>query len=124
MIAEAVLCIALDVYHEARGETRTGQMAVALVPRNRAEKYGTTICWETFRDAQFSWTNDMRNLRTLPAGDKWEEALSVAREVVGGAPDFTGGATFYHAFGTHPRWARGMKKLGRWDSHVFYKEEQ
>ena len=122
MIAEAALCLALNVYHEARGEPLEGREAVALVTRNRAEKYGTSICWETFRDGQFSWTNDARNLRSLPTGDKWDEALYVARLVIGGLQDFTGGATYYHLIGIRPRWTRTMTKVGRYGAHVFYRE--
>ena len=122
MIAEAVLCLALNVYHEARGEPWDGRVAVALVTRNRAERHGTSICWETFRESQFSWTNDIRKLRTLPAGDKWDESLAVARAVAGGAADITSGATHYHTLGIRPRWAKSMIKIGVWGSHVFYRE--
>jgi N-acetylmuramoyl-L-alanine amidase len=121
LISEAILCIALNVYYEARGENRTGQLAVAHVVLNRAQKRDSTVCWETFRAEQFTWTNDMRNLRVLPAGDKWAEAQSIAQEATG-TYDFTGGATHYHVVGLHPRWAKGMKKLGRYGAHVFYKE--
>jgi hypothetical protein len=61
----------------------------------------------------------------MPGGKfpwKWDEAQSVAREVAGGAIDFTGGALFYHTIGTQPRWARGMKKIGKWGSHIFYRD--
>lgn len=122
MIAEAVLCLALNVYHEARGEPFAGRVAVALVVRNRAEKHGTSVCWETFRESQFSWTNDMRNLRALPSGDKWDEAQVVARMVMGGTDDFTRGATHYHTLGIRPRWTRSLVKIGTWGSHVFYRE--
>jgi len=122
VIAEAVLCLALNVYHEARGEPWDGRVAVALVVRNRAEKNGTSICWEVFRDGQMSWTNDMRNLRTLPAGAAWDQALAVARTVAGGTIDFTNGATYYHTRDMHPRWARAMRRVGVWGAHVFYRE--
>lgn len=36
MIETAVLCLALNVFHEARGEPETGQWAVAQVTINRA----------------------------------------------------------------------------------------
>ena len=122
MIAEAVLCLALNVFHEARGEPWEGRLAVALVVRNRAEKYGTSICWETFRDSQFSWTSDVSKLRTLPTGDKWDEAIVVARIVVAGTADITRGADHYHTVSVRPRWSRDprMKRIGVWGSHAFY----
>src|SRR5690349_23489774 len=67
---DARVCLACNVYHEARGESIAGQRAVAMVVRNRARSslYPLDICsvvWEVGRDsrrgdlvAQFSWTRD------------------------------------------------------------------
>ena len=37
MITPALMCVAMAVYFEARGEPTEGQVAVALVIRNRIE---------------------------------------------------------------------------------------
>jgi len=113
--------MALTVHHEARGEPFIGQVAVALVLRNRSEKYDTSVCWETFRHAQFSWTLHPSKLRALPAGKDWNEALRVARYVLSDSADFTGGATHYHLLGIRPHWAGSMKIVGQWGDHVFYR---
>ena len=121
MLAEAALCMALTVYHEARGEPYTGRVAVAHVLRNRAEKYDTSICWEAFRYRQFSWTRHPSKLQRLPEGKEWKQALDVATHVLHrSTADFTGGADHFHLVGEVPSWARGMKVLGRWGDHVFY----
>jgi spore germination cell wall hydrolase CwlJ-like protein len=122
MLAEAIFCMAFAVYHEARGETDDGQMAVALVVRNRATLAQTPVCWQVFKDAQFSFTNNVRNLQTIPSGDAWDRSVFIAKIVAGGAIDITNGATHYHTIGVQPRWARGMRKIGKWGSHVFYRE--
>lgn len=46
LITQAALCLALNVYHEARSENYDGQMAVAQVTLNRvaSEKYPDSIC--------------------------------------------------------------------------------
>lgn len=120
MIGEAVLCMALTVHHEARGEPHVGQRAVAHVLHNRAVQYGTTVCWEAFRYRQFSWTLHPSKLQRLPSGPEWDKAVKVARQVLSGRADFTGGATHYHTVGILPKWAKGMKVVGQWGDHVFY----
>ena len=46
MIAEAVMCMALNLYHEAKGEPRQGQIAVAHVVMNRMNdpNFPETVC--------------------------------------------------------------------------------
>ena len=121
MIAEAVLCMALTVYHEARGEPEAGQLAVALVVRNRAEQRGTSICWEVFLPRQFSWTNDDRLRHSIPHGKTWDRSLAIARRVIKGEPDFTGGANHYDRLDHPPKWSIGMTVTGIWGAHVFFK---
>lgn len=121
MIAEAVLCLALNVYHEARSEPWEGRMAVALVTRNRARRHHTSICWETMRYKQFSWTLDPKNLRVLPSGEAWKDALWIGRTALSTPTDFTGGADHYHHVSISPGWPN-VRYVGRWGDHLFYKE--
>lgn len=128
MIGEALLCLALNVYFEtAPKEPIEGSLAVAFVPRTRAQNNGTGVCWEIFRVGQFSWANDGTNLRELPkpTDEKWLNSMDVALAVLNGADDFTMGATHYHSTRIHPRWAKDkrMKKIGIFGSHVFYRWE-
>jgi spore germination cell wall hydrolase CwlJ-like protein len=46
MIAEAVMCMALNLYYEAKGEPKQGQLAVAHVVMNRVNdpNYPQTVC--------------------------------------------------------------------------------
>ena len=55
-------CIAVAVYHEARGESLEGQMAVAKVIMNRAAsgKYPTSWCGVVKQPWQFSFVNPPR----------------------------------------------------------------
>ena len=45
MIAEALMCLALNVYHEAKNQSLIGQIAVAQVVLNRVhdERYPNTV---------------------------------------------------------------------------------
>lgn len=98
-------------------------MAVALVTKNRARINNTSICWEVFRDQQFTWTEDRTKRAYLPKGKAWQHALSLAREALKPTTeDFTGGATEYHLTSMTPWWAKYMQYLGTWGSHKFYKK--
>jgi N-acetylmuramoyl-L-alanine amidase len=121
VIAEAVLCAALVVYGEARGEPYIGREAVVHVLVNRVKLNKTTICWETFKPGQFA---GVEGRSQLPRGHAWADAIAVSRRVIeGGAADFTGGATHFdniEEFGL-PRWAGAKQVTGKWGNHTFFR---
>jgi len=124
VLAEAVLCMALTVHHEARGEPYIGREAVAHVLHNRAKRYGTGVCWEAFRYKQFSWTLHPSKLKRLPRGPEWEKAIQVSRRVLAGTADFTGGADHFHLVGLTPLpdWVTPkLEVIGQWGDHIFYR---
>ena len=119
MITEAALmCLAVNIYHEANTEPLSGQMAVSLVVLNRAKQKRTTACKEVYRLAQFSWT--LNPFRKVPRG-RLKELKEIAR-ISSKIVDFTGGATHYHANYVKPYWSHSMTFLGQWGNHLFYKE--
>jgi spore germination cell wall hydrolase CwlJ-like protein len=132
MLEIATICLALNVYFEARGEPLRGQLAVAHVTMNRAKKDVSQVCHEVARERQFSWTID-RVERTkkgwrLKAGyapsdmKAWELALKVARAVASGKHrDFTQGATHFHAVWVQPAWRHEFKVVERIGGHIFYR---
>jgi N-acetylmuramoyl-L-alanine amidase len=125
-----LLCLALNIYHEARGEPIQGQIAVALVTLNRAERQKNKICHEVLRYKQFSWTieaidwsNGFPYLKPeyWPFNKQaWDTSIQIAR-VVYKLPDFTDGATHFHATYVAPYWAPSLTKVGQWGNHVFYR---
>ena len=135
MIAEAaVLCMALNAYHEARGQGIRGMLDVSQVVVNRTEAQDRRWPSETCRvvtqggshrrgRCQFSWYCDGRG--DLPRDAvAWEQAVTVARAVlVGGARvhDLTE-ATCYHSTKiARPAWARGLRPVARRAGHVYYR---
>jgi spore germination cell wall hydrolase CwlJ-like protein len=46
MIAEALMCMALNIYHEAKNQSMLGQIAVGQVVMNRVEdrRFPNTVC--------------------------------------------------------------------------------
>jgi len=75
--------MACNVYHEARGEPRLGQMMVAYVTLMRAKANrsmwgGSTILGVVFKRGQFSWTYDSSKTCNLPKGNAREQASEIA----------------------------------------------
>lgn len=140
MFEAALVCLALNVYHEARDQPFIGQVAVAQVVMNRVQdhRYPDTICevvkqGPTYKWAlgfpvrnkcQFSWYCDGKSDEAKNK-DAWEEALLVAHGVYGGnLDDFVEGATHYHAYYVKPEWAKTKTPIVRISDHVFYRWEK
>ena len=129
----AILCLALNVYHEARDQPIEGQYAVALVTMNRAEHDHEKVCTEVFRYKQFSWTikrayrskkNTYKlNYLGIPRESlAWESSVRVATNTLfGKVDDFTNGATHYHADYVSPKWSRVLEYIGQIETHIFYR---
>lgn len=113
-------CIATAVYHEARGESVAGQMAVAHVVMNRvrSDKYPNTPCEVVYQRKQFSHIETAR-----PDYDSiyWQDAVQEAVfAYVGYTDDITGGATHYYAHDkVYPRWARLKRTSAIIGGHTF-----
>jgi len=139
-------CLAMNIYHEARSESITGQRAVAWVTLNRTKdsRYPNTICdvvyqaktephWRTGEpvpvkhQCQFSWYCDGKS-DTIANLERWEQAQRIANMVWTNfnkdeSIDPTLGAVMYHAtwMNDYPHWAASYKRSVRIDNHLFYK---
>ncbi len=128
---EALICLALNVYHEARSEPLRGQVAVAQVTMKRAERDGKNACRVVFEPHQFSWTAGAVHKgrvkpEYIPAKDdkNWQQAKNIAKQVAARAfPDYTAGADHYHATYVRPKWAVEMVRVAQIGQHIFYREK-
>jgi hypothetical protein len=129
---EALICLALNVYFEARGEPLVGQYAVAEVTMNRvaSARYPASVCgvvyqknWDPLRQryvGAFSWTEF--ETRPAPRGAEWERAQRVAESVYYQRhTPMLEGATHYHALYVKPSWSRERRPVARIGRHLFYK---
>ncbi len=127
-----LLCLAENVYFEARGEPLAGQYAVAEVTLNRVRSplFPSSVCevvhekrWDAIRKryvGAFSWT-ELASVRRAD-GAAWERALAVAEAVYDGEHEpMTDGALFYHATSIEPSWARTMERVAQFGGHAFYR---
>ena len=138
-------CMALNIYHEARGQSVAGQMAVALVVMNRVKdkRYPNTACdvilqgphrrhWKdktrmipVRHRCQFSWYCDGRSdkIKDIKA---YNLAQNISKLVmnVHEEMDFTEGATHYHTINVWPDWAPSKTRTTRIEDHIFYRWEK
>jgi N-acetylmuramoyl-L-alanine amidase len=125
-LTEQANCIATAVYHEARGESLEGQLAVAKVIMNRAAsgKYPTSWCGVVKQPWQFSFVNPRTGV--IPyidtASASWANALGITRLAINNAaPTLSDDVLWYHANYVAPSWGRRLsfaQKVGR---HIFYR---
>lgn len=125
MIEQALLCLALNIFHESRGELVPGQYAVAQVTMNRADNDPSKVCQVVYAPKQFSWTHQKVGKRN-PAKvdpDAWARSKTIAQVVLEGRMplDLSRGADHYHTTSVSPRWDRSMAKTVKLGRHVFFK---
>ncbi|EWY40044.1 hydrolase [Skermanella stibiiresistens SB22] len=126
------LCLARNIYFEARGESSQGQYAVAAVTMNRVRerRWPDGICGVVYQSKQFSWTITRPASRPTQIQDRvaWARAAEVAvLSLVGLAPDHSRGATHYVApkrLRRMPVWTAAMDVSHRIDGHVFFSERR
>lgn len=143
-------CLATNIYHEARGESLEGKIAVAHVTVNRVwhHRYPNTVCdvvyqaryyvnWKGNRvprrhQCQFSWycdgkpdhivLADSQGRPIVPNVRAWRQSMQVAQGVLEGSyPDNTGSATHYfNPDLADPHWQKVYDQVAVVDNHAFY----
>jgi len=131
MISAALMCLAMNVYHEARSEESIlGQYAVGHVVINRvhSSKWPDDVCSVVHQGlnkgkhrCQFSWYCDGKSDK--PHEElAWARSLIVADNILSGkVPDVSRGSTHYHALYVKPYWSKLLEKTMIYGSHKFYK---
>ena len=128
-ISGELYCLALNIYHEARGEPDKGKRAVGHVVMNRVtdRRFPTSVCQvvrqggERRRNrCQFSWWCDGRSDRPRNRA-AWNSSVEIAHEIIAGlSSDPTGGALWYHADYVQPYWRTAFKRGPKIGTHIFY----
>ncbi|MEY6431814.1 cell wall hydrolase [Thioalkalicoccus limnaeus] len=122
-------CLALNIYHEARSEPKTGQIAVAAVTLNRVQStiFPDSVCavvkqgGPRLHRCQFSWYCDGKSDEPTERR-AWDKARDLAyRSLLGAFDDPTGGATHYHANYVDPHWAAVYEPTVQLGRHHFYR---
>ena len=132
-----VICLAKNIYFEARSSSFADQAAVADVVMNRVEhdSFPDTICDVVYQgrqdsngnmirhQCQFSWYCDGKSDK-IPANDSWWSALDIASDMYFNDTwrGLTEGSTHYHANYVTPAWRHSLTLTGRIGEHIFYRQ--
>ena len=129
MIVEALLCMSLNIYFEARSEPIQGQIAVAEVTLNRVKSpdYPDTICGVVLQEneegCQFSWWCD--GLSDEPKEyNSFQTAKALARLMLedGDYISVVGkNVTHYHTKDITPYWVKDFEYVSTVGKHIFYR---
>jgi len=126
LTAAALMCLSLNIHHEARGEPVMGQVAVAMVTINRAnQRSDRDICKVVYAPHQFSWTTDIPKMgRNIPKGFSWKTSQAIAKMSLKLNPADFGleDITYFHNTSVNPSWNKGMILVGKHGNHLFWKE--
>lgn len=117
-----VLCLALVVYHEARGSTQADMYAVANVVLNRKRDDGfpNSTCSVIYQQHQFEWTKNGK--RNLAERDAWKVSQRIAyvTYINKDRLDRTNGALhFYNPKKVKPKWAKKARRVKKIGNHLY-----
>ena len=139
-MTEALVCLAMNVYHEARDQPLLGQVAVAQVVMNRVEdtRFPASVCEVVKQGQTYSWNPDIPIKHrchfswycdgkpdTIMNQKAWQTAMFVAEQVYTNKfNDLIEGATHYHAQYVMPEWATSKSFVIQINDHIFYRWEK
>ena len=118
-----ILCLALNIYHEARGSTLEDKIAVSEVVLNRAmsEKWPNGICDVVWQRNQFSWTVDSLTDR-VHEKEAWIRAQTIAEMIYKGyTHNLLDDQDHYHANYVQPYWSSYGEEVVSLGEHIYMK---
>lgn len=123
---EQANCLAVAVYHEARGESLQGQLAVAnvIINRTNSPKYPDSWCEVMKQPWQFSFVNPRtgRHPAVNASSTSWANAQAIARIAASNtAAEVDADVLWYHADYVAPGWGKRLKLAEKIGTHIFYR---
>jgi len=125
-----LICLALNIYYEARSEPPYGQLAVGQVVMQRVEspRHPDSVCEVVYQGGEalwkchFSWYCDSKS--DIPRDKQaWQDALYMAEIVANGARiEALEGVLHYHSNEIQPPWwTASMTHISTIGNHEFWK---
>lgn len=139
---DSATCLANNIYHEAKGQSKAGQIAVGLVVLNRVKdsRYPNTVCEVVYQARYSKWWKEKHN-KDVPirhqcqfswfcdgkADTIWDKKVyariyylsqQILRNRYNGLLE---GATHYHADYVNPAWNQEKTLIGQIGDHIFYR---
>lgn len=127
IVAREAHCLAQNIYHEARNQSKRGQLAVASVTMNRVHDpdFPDDVCsvvyQRNWRGCQFSWLCKNRSVST--ENHLYKKTYKTSKKILMGEIELEDldNALFYHADYVRPWWARHKQYVTKIETHIFYK---
>lgn len=120
---KAVVCLADNIFHEARGESVRGQEMVAQTTLNRvsSSRWPNNVCGVVYQKYQFSWTinNPGRNLDTVQKQRSYERAMNIAKRFIAHDPKITNADHYYAHRKVTPEWKERLTTVAVVGNHTF-----
>ena len=117
-----MLCLAKNIYHEARGEGFAGMIGVAQITVNRADtqyRNKKTLCDVVNDPNQFSWTSNKKNKKL----DKlsWQQSIHIAQLVILGIriKEVNDSIYFHSNKIKSPKWIKDFPLNGQIGNHIY-----
>ena len=131
MVGATLMCLALNIYFEARNESLAGQFAVAEVTINRVNSkyYPDDVCKVVYQKGKsacaFSWPCD--EISDTPyEKEAFRKSMSVAKRFLKNKEHLSvvgDKALFYHNTSVKPYWLSDVKQIKIVGNHVFYRKK-
>lgn len=130
IVSSEQLCLAKNIYQEAKNQPFIGMLAVGQVTLNRVKSnyWKNSVCGVVYEGAhkpfkcQFSWACDKKPDIIYFSSKEWKLAYKASIEVLYNEADIVGDATHFHADHVKPYWADKIEKISKIGNHIFYKE--
>lgn len=122
---EQTTWLAICIYHEARGESTEGKIAVGHVILNRLRKEKVSVKEVVLRPWQFSWANK----GSRPAitdytalSESMKAAIACFSERLEGN-NLSDADHYFANYITPPAWSRNMIQIAAIGKHIFYRSK-
>jgi len=121
-LSSEMQCLAGTVYFESKGESLSGQLAVARVVMARAKssRFPNSICGVVYQRKQFSFVRRGKMPRINKSHQHWRNAVAISKIAMNNAwKSPVEGALFFHARYVSPGWR--LTRMATIDNHIFYR---
>lgn len=118
--AQAIVCLAQNLYFEAANEPHEALAAVAATVFNRMSSrvYPASVCEVVYQPYQYSWTLDRQNWNKRPPAS----FMTLAREFMQSRDILTEEypVTHFHRVDVQPAWSHTLTYVATLGQHKFY----
>lgn len=114
----SIICLAIAIFNESRGEPEKARYAVAEVIINRSNEQNKSICEIIKQPNQFSFVKNKGLTIPKTEKDAWEEAQKVASSSLSKRTNYSNGALYFNTKAIGVRFNK--KRKASIGNHVFF----